>query len=333
MKHVNVALFVPHEGCPNTCIFCNQRAISGKTKRLTPSDVHNAVGIALKSEFNSASGEIAFFGGSFTAIDREYMVSLLQAAYPYVEKGFFKGIRCSTRPDAVDDEVLSILKKYGVSSIELGAQSMIPDVLIKNERGHTPEDTKQAASLIKSFGFELGLQMMTGLYSSTDEDDIFTAREIIKMKPKTVRIYPTAVLKGTKLANLFLCGDYIPSETDHAAEICSLLLEEFNANNIKVIRLGLHSGGSVEDDFIAGVYHPAFRELCEGKIYLRKAQKIIKENKFSGKIKIYVNSVSVSKMTGQKKVNLKILQMSGINASVCSDNALAEYELRVEKED
>ena len=161
MKHINVALFVPDEGCPHRCSFCNQKTISGKTKKLTLSDIDKAVEIA--SEKGDGKGEIAFFGGSFTAIEKEYMLSLLKRAKLYIDKGLFKGIRISTRPDCINEEVLTVLKEYGVSSIELGCQSMNDEVLLLNGRGHTAEDVRKAAKLIKEYGFEFGVQMMTGL--------------------------------------------------------------------------------------------------------------------------------------------------------------------------
>ncbi len=209
MKHINAALFVPHEGCPHRCSFCNQKTISGQSKRLTKNDIDEVAAIAAKGNYDRKNSEIAFFGGSFTAIDRDYMTYLLESAYPYVREGLFGGIRCSTRPDAIDEEILSILKKYGVTAIELGAQSMSDHVLAMNERGHTAEDVVRASSLIRENGFELGLQMMTGLYGSDNETDIRTAKQLIALKPDTARIYPTVVLEHTHLADLYRSGDSV----------------------------------------------------------------------------------------------------------------------------
>ncbi len=329
MKHINVSLFVPHEGCPHTCSFCNQRTISGSSKRLAKEDIDSAVSIALKSEYDRQNSEIAFFGGSFTAIDRDYMIYLLECAYPYIRDGYFGGIRCSTRPDAVNAEILEILKKYSVTAIELGAQSMSDSVLEMNERGHTADDIISASGLIKQYGFELGLQMMTGLYGDNDETAVETARKIIALRPSTVRIYPTVVLENTKLAQLYDEGKYAPQTVDEAVMLCSELLEMFNENNIKVIRLGLHSGGNVEDGYIAGAYHPAFRELCESKIYLKKVKEIIKNNNISGNTVIFVSPCEISKMTGQKRSNLLSLEALGVNAKVKGDDGLRKYEVRL----
>lgn len=329
MKHVNVGLFVPHNGCPHQCTFCNQRAISGQSKQVMPADVEEAVKIAMNNP-DSRGGEIAFFGGSFTAIDRDVMVGLLNAAYKYVVNGSFKGIRCSTRPDAIDDEICRILKSYGVTAVELGAQSMSDDVLRLNRRGHTSQDVINASEMLKSYGFELGLQMMTGLYGSTDEDSIDTAKKIIALKPATVRIYPTVVLESTELAELYKSGKYQPETVDSAAELCAKLLLMFHEADITVIRTGLHSGGGVEGKYIAGAYHPAFKELCEGRIYFNKAIEYIKENNIpQGKITVYVAPDAISKMTGQKRCNIVKLKEMGYDANITADSKTDKYQLYI----
>jgi len=324
MKHINVAVFVPHCGCPNQCTFCNQRAISGATSPTTPEDVIKAVEIALPKADKETS-EIAFFGGSFTAIDKDYMISLLSAAYPYIKNGHFKGIRISTRPDCIDEETLDILKSYGVTSIELGAQSMNDNVLLLNKRGHTADDVIKASKLISSYGFELGLQMMTGMYMSSDADDISTAEKIIELKPRTVRIYPTVVLKGTELENLFLEKKYTPPTLDDSVNLCAKLLKMFYDNGIKVIRLGLHSGGDVDENFVAGIFHPAFRELCESRIYLDTITKTLKDQ---GRYTVFVRPSEISKMIGQKKANLNYLLSKGYDVTVRPDDSLPIYKIR-----
>ena len=329
MRHVNVALFVPHNGCPNQCSFCNQRAISGHRNQVEPSDVDKAVQIALKNP-ESKGGEIAFFGGSFTAIERETMVSLLSVAYRYVENGSFKGIRISTRPDAVDEEICEILKTYGVTAVELGAQSLDDRVLMLNKRGHTADDIAKATKLLQKNGFETGLQMMTGLYGSTDEDSIETARKIIGLNPDTVRIYPTVVLENTELCELYRKGEYHPQGVEEAAELCAELLQMFEEAGIKVIRTGLHSGGDVEGEFVAGAYHPAFKEICESKIYLRKVTELIRENKIpGGKIEIRVSPKAVSQMTGQKKANIEALKKLGYEAKITADESIEKYKVYI----
>lgn len=330
MKHINVALFVVHKGCPHMCSFCNQRSISGSQKEITPDEVRSAVktAIASLSENEAAGGEIAFFGGSFTMIERGYMISLLEAAYEYVEKGVFKGIRISTRPDGISEEICSILKKYGVTAVELGAQSLDDRVLALNERGHTAEDVENAVAMLKSFGFETGLQMMTGLYGSEDSDSFETAEKIVSMKPDTVRIYPTVVIKGTRLHELMLSGEFAPKGIEETVELCARLIPMFEDAGIKVIRVGLHSGGGVEESCAGGAYHPALRELCEGRIYYNIALGKLREFG-KGKYSLAVDKREISKMTGQKKRNLTELASLGYECSVEGYDGMAKYEVEV----
>ncbi len=330
MKHINVALFVVHKGCPHMCSFCNQRSISGSQKEITPDEVRSAAetAVASLSASEAAGGEIAFFGGSFTMIEKGYMISLLEAAYEYVEKGVFKGIRISTRPDGIDADICSTLKKYGVTAVELGAQSLDDRVLELNERGHTAKQVEDAVKSLKSFGFETGLQMMTGLYGSEDADSLETARKIIAMKPDTVRIYPTVVIKGTRLHELMLSGAFIPKGVDETAELCAKLIPMFEEADIKIIRVGLHSGGGVEEDYAGGAYHPALREICESRIYYDIALGKLREFD-CGRYTLAVNKKEISKMTGQKKENLIKLQTHGYVCTVEGRDGMPKYEIAV----
>lgn len=270
--------------------------------------------------------EIAFFGGNFTAIDRQYMLELLTAAKPFTE--VFKGIRISTRPDCIDNEVLTLLKEYGVTSIELGAQSMDNSVLELNNRGHKAEDVVNASKRIKEFGFSLGLQMMTGLYGSDFDKDIKTAESFIALKPDTVRIYPTVIMKNTDLADFYNSGKFVPYTLDESVELCSRLILMFEREGIRIIRLGLHYSDSLVDDSLGDNYHPAFKELCESKIFYNSFIEQI-SNLSSKKIDVFINQRSLSKFLGQKKSNIKKLNALGYELTVNFDNGLSKYELKL----
>ncbi len=328
MKHSNISLFVPHLGCPDQCSFCNQKTISGTVTPLTPKDVTETLDLAYAYGVEFQNTEIAFFGGSFTAIDREYMISLLDAAKPFLDDDKFSGIRVSTRPDAITDEILCVLKEYGVTAIELGAQSTDEEVLRLNNRGHSRDDIINASRLIKKYGFSLGLQMMTGLYGSDDEKDYKTAEDIVTLMPDTVRIYPTITLEGTYLGELYKNGEYMPQSLENAVSLCARLLKLFHSNNINVIRLGLHSGGNVEEGYLAGPYHPAFGELCESEIYLKEALNKLK-NIPKGNVTLYVNSHEVSKMTGQKKKNKTYLESLGYHITIKANDNLEKYQVEI----
>lgn len=306
MSHANISIFIPHMGCPNACSFCDQRIISSTSHAPTPDEAEDIIKGAyerISSPEDRAQTEIAFFGGSFTAIDRDYMTALLERASKYLitpERDGFRSIRISTRPDCIDEEILMLLKKFGVGAIELGAQSMRDSVLSANLRGHTADDVKKASRLIKDYGFELGLQMMVGLYKSTPDDELFTMNEIINIHPKTVRIYPVAVLRSTYLARLYEEGEYKLYPFEDCISLCAELMKGFTESGIKIIRLGLHAEESVEDRAVAGFYHPALGELVRSEWV-----KSIIENELSesGFAQCRASNRNMSVLVGHKRSN------------------------------
>ncbi len=327
-KHSNISIFVPHIGCPNKCSFCNQRHITGTFKAPTVRDVAIAVKNAQTNpQYDPKTTEIAYFGGSFTAINRNYMLRLLRVAYRFVKNGTVSGIRISTRPDAIDEEILILLKSYGVTAIELGAQSLNDRVLRMNNRGHSSEDVVRSSRLIREFGFELGLQIMTGLYADNDSSAVKTAEKVVEIKPDTVRIYPTIVLKDTDLAALYADGIYKPQSLDSAVNLATQLYKMFTDAGIRVIRLGLHS--IERDAYISGPWHPSFSELCQSQIMLKYVLTQLLER---GNYTLYVGKSDVSKMIGQKKCNIKHLENIGFNCRVSVDNTLGNLQVRIERE-
>lgn len=326
-RHSNIAVFIPHMGCPHTCSFCNQRVISSTVSAPSAEEVRSTLEAACE-RLPDGEAEIAFFGGSFTAVDRDYMVSLLEAAQPFVRSGKVRGIRCSTRPDCIDAEVLGILKSFGTTAVELGAQSMDDGVLSANGRGHTAEDVCRASELIKEYGFELGLQMMIGLYRSTPEKDTETAKRLIALAPDTARLYPTVILKNTRLGELFQSGEYVPYEFNTAAELCADMLEMFEAAGIRVIKLGLHASETTEADMLGGLYHPAFREIVEGILFRREMEKHISE---SGNYRVYTAPNTVSKAAGQRKCNILYFAEMGAKIKICPDKSLKNREIIIKR--
>lgn len=328
MAHRNISVFIPHAGCPNMCSFCNQNKISGAEKAPSADEVYSVCRNQFENMPDRSNTEIAFFGGSFTAIPHDYMVSLLECVQPFIYDGGFDGIRISTRPDCIDENILDILKKYNVKAIELGCQSMCDDVLTMNNRGHNSEAAVKSSELIKSYGFELGLQMMTGLYGSSYEKDILTAKRICRINPDTVRIYPTVILKGTKLDELYQSGRYITHDIEYMVDLCSEIMHMFNEKGIRIIKCGLHSSETVEEDMTGGYYHPAFRELCESRIFrnaIENALSSYAEKEFV----IYVSGRNISRATGHKRSNAEYFRKSGISLRIKPDNTLADDEFAV----
>lgn len=311
-----IPIFVPHLGCPNNCTFCNQKSISGQMKNVTGKEVKETIENFLRSfKNNDIEKEIAFFGGSFTGIEKNIQEELLSVAYEYVKNGTVSGIRVSTRPDYIDKEKLKLLKKYGVKTIELGVQSTNDYILKKCKRGHTFEDVKKASKLIRRFGFVLGHQMMIGLPESTRLDELNTAKDLAKLKPKIIRLYPVLVIKNTELEAEYLNKEYEPVTLNQAVEICKELLYFFEKKKIKVIRIGLQNTDlisnpeNVESEVVVGPYHEAFGQLVEDSIWYDKILNEIK--KFNTKVieaQIEVNPANVNNVVGHKRSNIEKLK-------------------------
>ena len=312
-KEYIIPIFVPHLGCPNDCTFCNQKKISGQTKNVKAKDVKNTIEYYLNNfKDDNKYIEVAFFGGSFTGIDVDKQKELLSVAYEYIKNKKIDSIRISTRPDYINKEILKMLKSYGVKTIELGVQSTNDYILNKSKRGHTFEDVKKASKLIRKNGFILGHQMMVGLPESTRQDEINTAKDLIKLKPKIVRIYPVLVIKGTQLEKDYESGEYTPLTVEQAVETAKDLLVLFNKKKINVIRIGLQNTNEITDpnskesQVVAGPYHPAFRQLVESRLwYDNIANEIKKVNSNVSHIQIDVNPSDINNAVGHKRINIK----------------------------
>ena len=311
-KQYIIPIFVPHLGCPNDCIFCNQKSISGQMKMITKQDVKDTIEFYLKNIRDKETYiEVAFFGGSFTGIDEKLQEEFLSAAYEYIETKKVNSIRISTRPDYINKNILKRLKKYKVQTIELGVQSANDYILKRSGRGHTFEDVKKASRLIRWNGFKLGHQMMVGLPESTRIDEINTAKQLIKLKPKMVRIYPVLVIKNTKLEKEFNNGKYEPIPLVQAVETCKEIYKMFSKKKIEVIRIGLQNTEEIsspekeKSQVVAGPYHPAFRQLVESSVwYDIILNKIKKLNVKVKQVEVIVNPVDVNNVVGHKRENI-----------------------------
>jgi Histone acetyltransferase len=303
MKKGNLAIFIPHVGCPHNCAFCNQWSISNTESPPTAEEVGDLCNKFLPEKDSNI--EIAFFGGSFTAIPQEYMQEILETACHYVKAGRATGIRISTRPDYINENILNILKNYEVTSIELGAQSMNNEILAKIERGHTAQDLVKASRLINEHGFSLGLQMMIGLpfEDNYEKEALQTAIQIAELKPDTVRIYPAITLKDTQMELWYRNGEYKPLNVEQAVNISAKLLQLFEEKSINVIRVGLHADEGLENAYVAGPYHPAFRQLCEAYLYRTKLETTLAAIP-QGRYTISVAKGELSTAIGQKKDNV-----------------------------
>lgn len=303
-----IPVFVPHLGCPNDCVFCNQRRISGHIEPATAQTVRKAIEDAAALTPMGTKRQLAFYGGSFTAIPTAYQTELLEAAQPYIRDGIIDSIRLSTRPDAIDATVLTRLKKYDVTVIELGAQSMSDRVLELSGRGHDSSAVEESSRLIKSFGFALILQMMTGLPGDTDESCIETTKKIIELKPDGVRIYPTVIVKDTVLCDMWQAGTYREHTVEDAVRVCSKIVPLFRDAGIPIIRMGLNPTEDLSNgDALGGAYHPALGELVHSRIMLNKARTLLTGIPAGSRVTLGVNRSDVSKMIGQHRYNVTSL--------------------------
>ena len=337
-----IPIFVPHLGCPNDCTFCNQKSISGQTKKVTKREVKETIEEYLKSFKEKHSyKEVAFFGGSFTGIEKEKQEELLQAAYEYVKDKKINSIRVSTRPDYIDKDKLKLLKKYGVKTIELGVQSTNDYILKKCKRGHTFKDVKDASKLIRKYGFELGHQMMIGLPESTKLDELNTARDLAKLKPKIVRLYPVLVIKNTELEKEYEKGEYEPLAVEQAVERCKELYYFFTNKKVTVIRMGLQSTDLIcspeneTSEVVAGPYHEAFGQLVEDSIWYDSIlEKIKKINVKVKEIEIEVNPENINNVVGHKKENIqKLKELYDLDVKVRQNKEIkpGKFEIEITK--
>lgn len=330
-----VPVFIPHKGCPHRCIFCNQTTITGTVNpSLTPDYLHRTITEFLKFNHNSDRVQISFYGGTFLGLDAKTIKMCLSEASDYIERKEVHSIRFSTRPDSVTKETLALIKAFPVETIELGTQSMNNRVLQQAERGHTAEDTVKAVGLLKTHGYETGLQLMPGLPFDTEETILDTTAEVIRLQPDFVRIYPTIAFKGSGLEKMVERGDYSPLELETAVTIVKKMYLLFSKHYIPVIRMGLQSSVDFDsgNEIVDGPYHPAFGHLVFSSLFLDMAVLAHSKNTTRSKtLVIHVSRNDISKMRGLKNNNISVL-LKALNleaVKVKADESLEPNNIRV----
>jgi histone acetyltransferase (RNA polymerase elongator complex component) len=318
-RHIIMPIFVPHMGCPHQCVFCNQTSITGSdpddvlssiTQRIN--EIYEEAALRCSKDFfgNSKRRQIAFYGGSFTGIEKELQVQLLSSVQPLIREGIIDSIRVSTRPDYVNPQTLDLLKTYGVRTVELGVQSMVEEVLRRSRRGHTVNDVLQAMKLLHDGGFEVGIQIMVGLPEDDIHKNAHTVDRVIRLNPHFVRIYPTVVLKGTVLERWYRSGRYAPLSLQGATDLCKRAFLKFYRARVPVIRLGLQSTPELErmDCVVAGPYHPAFGHLVESSLFYDMASYLMGKQGKCENVRVKVSPFDLSNIRGQKNGNLHRLK-------------------------
>ncbi len=328
-----IPYFIHHQGCPHRCLFCDQFSIGATHHRESADTVNDLAGTIEQWLARSAPHDeiqVAFYGGSFTCLDETLQFQLLQAVAPYIYEKRVDSIRLSTRPDCVTEPICDFLLCSGVSTVEIGAQSMHDGVLEQNGRGHTAADIELAAQLLAARGLRVGIQLMAGLPGETTRSFMEGVKRVVGLAPDLVRIYPTLVLNGTALADLFRNTDWKPLSLERAVILAGRAREIFAANDISVVRMGLQPSAELERQILAGPYHPAFGELVLSRMWYRRIRKLLLEAGSGGVLKLLIAEKDYSAFAGQKKHNLKRLQRlpGGARLTVKTDPALRQGEYR-----
>lgn len=338
-KHAIIPVFIPHEGCPNDCVFCNQKKITARThaeENVNIDEIASRYLSTLKDPRPDVI-EMAMYGGSFTGIPIEKQNEYLEIAKSYKDRGLIDRIHLSTRPDYINSEILDNLEKYDVDVIELGVQSFDDEVLRMSERGHTSEVVYESCEMIKQRGFTLGIQLMAGLPGDTLEKAMYSAKEAVKIGPQIARIYPTIVIEDTKLLDMYRNGEYSPLSLEEAVEISKHMYNILHDAGINIIRVGLKSSDIINEngDIYGNTFHPAFRQLVEGSIARDKIEEVLdefcsslgREDSTPADVVLLSNSRSFSNMIGMKAANRKHFEAKypQLRISYSKDDTLPDY--------
>jgi histone acetyltransferase (RNA polymerase elongator complex component) len=305
MNPLIIPIFLPNAGCGERCLFCNQKATAAEIP--SPSSIRALIKTSLTelpARKKNKEKQIAFYGGSFTAIGKEDQMLYLKEVQPFLASGVIDSIRISTRPDALSEEILTLLKGYGVKTVELGTQSMIDEVLLLSKRGHSAKDTISAASKLRKWRFEVGIHLMIGLLGDTFDRFLQTLDRIIDLKPDFVRIHPTLVLKGAPLENLWKAGKYSPLSLDEAIQWLKRGMLKLEGASIPVARVGLQPTEDLERNLLAGPYHPALHQLVDSAIFFDMAQHLLQISSNGSQALFYCHPKEVSNLRGQKNENI-----------------------------
>jgi histone acetyltransferase (RNA polymerase elongator complex component) len=332
LKHFVIPVFIPGVACPFQCIFCDQKKISGASGLPSREEVRDVILKHLETiPLENTHVEVGFFGGTFTGLSPAQQQRLFDVVHPFIQNGRISSIRLSTRPDFISKEILDLLKRNFVRTIELGAQSMDNAVLDASSRGHTVEDTEAASRLIMDAGFVLGLQMMIGLPSDTEEKALLTAHKIVALGASETRIYPALVIRGTKLEEHFLAGEYHPLRLEEAIQWTKNLIEVFESGSVKVLRVGLHPSSELINggELIAGPFHPSFRELVMTEGWNDRLRSVI-AGSFQDNVCIRVNPADINIAVGYFGKNKKLLEQQFRKVKFVPDPMVAETTFYVD---
>lgn len=309
-----IPVFIPHEGCPHCCVFCNQHKISGFTeKQVSRGDVESTVQTWLERKGpKKRKVQVGFYGGSFTGLSQVRQQELLGSVTKFLEQGQVHRLRLSTRPDYIDHQRVALLRQYQVSIVELGVQSMNDQVLEQARRGHTSGDVERAIPLLRQAGMEIGVQLLLGLPGDTRTSLRRTVEHVILLQPDFVRIYPLLVVRNSELANQYIREKYTPLSLDKAVVLSAWMKQRFAQADIPVVRMGLQAGPELESSLLAGPWHPAFGELVASRLMLNQTRSLFARFPSEELLRVCINQQDQSIFRGMKSTNVKRLQELGL---------------------
>lgn len=332
-KPLVIPVFIPHQGCPQNCLFCNQVSISGKSgaEEDEVTLVVRTITEWLEHSRHRSEVQVAFYGGSFTCLPVERQIRLLDAVQPFIQANEVSSIRLSTRPDCIDSEICDFLIEKGVKTVELGVQSLDDQVLSASNRGHCCEDSLLSARVVKEKGLQLGLQLMPGLPGETSVSFFKGLQQIIEIRPDFVRIYPTLVIRGAGLAKEYANGNYEPLTMNRAIALCCRARERLEVADIQIIRMGLQASETLEKELLAGPYHESFGELVASRYWFRRVRALLATCSAGKKLHLWISDRDVSAFVGQKRINIKRLQELGLGErlKLQTDSGLRRGEIKV----
>lgn len=308
-----IPIFISHQGCPHQCLFCNQHAISGadRGRAINDAEIKRTINEWLSRSPGRKEVQVAFYGGSFTCLPREEQVLLLKAVQPYMVEGQVASIRLSTRPDCVNDEIVTLLHKFGVKTVELGVQSLDDKVLRAALRGHSAQESRRAVKTLKKAGIQVGVQLLPGLPGESTTSFLNTVADAITLGPDLIRIYPAVVVRGSALAKMFQDGIYTPLSLNKAIVLTGKARARFQEAGIPVVRMGLQPSEKLEMQLVAGPYHPAFGELVNSRDWFKRIREKLFALKDGQNVVIYISNRDYSAIAGMKRTNIKRFEQLG----------------------
>lgn len=269
-------IFLPYAGCPRRCIFCAQDRQTGLRPRPPETALREAAAVLeQRAGRGLPAPELAFYGGTFTALPPEHVAVCLDVARRWRARGLCAGLRCSTRPDCVPFAMLDRLREAGFGCVELGVQSFDDAALKRGCRGYDAAAARAGCRAVRAAGLRLGVQLMPGMPGSTPRAFLEDVRQALELGADCLRFYPCLVLEGTELACLWRRGDFQPWPLALTLDTLARAYALAQAARVPVIRMGLAPEEGLKAAVLAGPEHPALGARVQARALLRRVARAL----------------------------------------------------------